>query len=81
MHEALGFIPALHTLDVMVHTSKTSTREIEIKGLGIQGHPLQHRKLWNSLGYVRYCLKQKTYRKRMFSVINYFKTHGGVLAH
>ena len=39
MHEALGFIPALYTPDVMVHTSKTNTREIEVGGLGIQGHP------------------------------------------
>lgn len=50
MHEALGFIPALHTPDVMVHTSKTSTRENRGRRIGNSGSSLATQKVVGQSG-------------------------------
>lgn len=49
----LRSIPALRKLGVVEFTCNLSTWEVDVKGLGVQGHPWPQRELEASLGYMR----------------------------
>jgi hypothetical protein len=54
MHEALGSMPALCILGVMVHICSVSMGEVEARRVGTLW---MHSEFEDSLGYVRHCFK------------------------
>lgn len=56
IHDALGWIPRLYKLGVVLYTCNPSTLELEVGESRVQGYPWLHSEWEASLDYMRLCL-------------------------